>query len=171
MRYGLIALLVVALPASAFATEPLAVHAEAASAGETEVEFQHRPQFVLSLDANDAGIGLRAGVHYRWAELTGGVESLIFSSREFVTLKLMPFPDAVATPYVYGRLGSWKEEALFGAPDDGGDYRSVGGGAELNMTRHSFVFLEMGYAVLSGARDPYHDGQGPEVNIGLGLRF
>jgi hypothetical protein len=165
-------------PAAAFALEPAgAVHGPYAgpSQPETELEFLHRPQLVLMGAASDGGIGAGAGLRFRWIEVSATGDTTLDDSRGFVGVKLFATPDSTLSPYIYGHAGQWVHEEFFG-PHDEGDYRAAGVGLDVHTSRHSFVFLELGYGEKSGGQltetsGGVFNGSSPEVHFGVGLRI
>jgi hypothetical protein len=160
-------------PAAAFALEPDgAVRGpfSGAPVPETELEFLHRPQMVLMGGASDSGVGVGAGLRYRWIEASAVGDTTFSDSRGFFGVKLFVTPDSVFSPYVYGHMGQWVHEEFFG-PHDEGDYRAAGVGLDMHTSRHSFLFLELGYGERSGGELTEFNGSAPEVRFGVGLRI
>ena len=160
-------------PAIASAVEPeAAIHAPypGPARPETELEFLHRPQLVLWGSASDSGLGAGGGLRYRWIEVSTSGDTTLDDSRGFVGVKLFATPDSVLSPYVFGHAGQWVHEEFFG-PHDAGNYRAAGVGLDVHTSRHSFMFLELGYGERRGGELTEFNGSSPEVHFGVGLRI
>jgi hypothetical protein len=171
---SLCSLVVLSVPAIASAAEAAPAAAPVAAVAAPADPYESNAHLTLSLDGNDQGLGLRAGIRYKWFEAQLGSDTAIFDHREYLGLKVMPLASDVISPYLYGRLGSWVSEPFWGDEEHHGTYHSFGGGVDLNVARHFYLYGEFGL----GARDD--EGQAhsepttettAEVHLGLGFRF
>ena len=167
---ALFALILVGAPTQVASADELVSVSTSSSPPETEAELMHRLQVVPSIDANDVGTGFRLGLRYRWAELMGGGDLTFDDARTYFGVKLLLFPEAVVTPYVFGHMGTWSHQAVFG-DKFGGDYRAVGGGLDMHTSLRTFFFVEMGVVERTGVAPPTGGGGDMEVRMGFGARL
>ncbi len=172
--FAVIAVSAVALPAVALADEEPRAAAEVSTAAVDQDYSPDRPQLILSADYGYILGGVEVGIRYQHLELEVGKRFAWTADDTYVGAKAFLAPHEIWTPYVYGRVGTFRDEGwnIVGphSPPQAGTVVTAGLGFEVHFGQHVYGLLQGGMRREYGRTDE-DKGIPVDLGLGLGLRF
>ncbi len=170
---------------------PAAVVSSPAASSATPTLARRTSGVSVALDFGNVGLGIQLGFRVHYVELTVAANSSFLVTSHDLGLRIVPFPGGLATPYLFGRVGTVEESTLY--EEQIGKHSTVTGGLGgevfLGASR-GFLFAEFGLVEVIETEtekdslnftDPTKDDDRPaatsdsiaavDFRLGLGVRF